>query len=44
MFADGACTTTKMVPTDEGEQILAMYRDFVEVFSKAKAESLPLHQ
>jgi hypothetical protein len=29
-----------MVPTDDGGQILAIYRDFVEVISKAKAEAL----
>jgi len=32
-----------MVPTDEGGHIPAIYRDFVEVFSKPKAETLPPH-
>jgi hypothetical protein len=32
------------VPTDDGGHILAIYRDFVEVFSKAKAETLPPHR
>jgi len=35
MFADGAGTTTKMVPTDDGGLIPVMYRDVLEVFSKA---------
>jgi len=43
-FADGAGTTTKIVPIDDGGLILAIYRDLVEVFSKVKAEALPLHQ
>jgi len=34
---------TKTVPTDDGGHILAIYKDFVEVFSKAKAETLPPH-
>jgi hypothetical protein len=44
--ADGAGTTTKAVPTDDGEHILipAIYRDFVEVFSKAKAETHSQHR
>jgi hypothetical protein len=32
-----------MVPTENGRHILARYGDFVEVFSNAKAETLPLH-
>jgi hypothetical protein len=32
-----------MVPTDNGGQIPAIYGDFMEVFSKAKAEILPPH-
>jgi hypothetical protein len=44
MFADGAGTTTKMVPTDNGGLIPAIYGDFVEAFSKAKAETLPPHR
>jgi len=43
-FADGAGTTTKMVPTDDGGHIVAIYGDFVEVFSKTKAETLPPHR
>jgi len=43
MFADVAGTTTKMVPTDDEGHIPAIYRDFVEDFSKAKAETLPPH-
>jgi hypothetical protein len=35
---------TTMVPTDDGGHIPAMYGEFVEVFSKAKAETLPSHQ
>jgi hypothetical protein len=31
-FADGAGTTTKMVPTENGEHIPAIYGDFKEVF------------
>jgi len=33
-----------IVPIDDGGLILAIYRDFVEVFSKAKAEILPTHR
>jgi hypothetical protein len=33
-----------MVPTDDGGHILAIYGDFVEVISKAKAEALPPHR
>jgi len=43
-FADGAGTTTKMVPTDYGGHIPALYGDFVEVLSKYMAETLPPHQ
>jgi hypothetical protein len=32
-----------MVPPDNGGQIPAIYGDFMEVFSKAKAEILPPH-
>jgi hypothetical protein len=42
--ADGAGTTTKMVPTDDGGHIPAIYREFVEVFSKDKVETLPAHR
>jgi len=42
--ADGAGTTTKMVPKDDGGHILAIYGEFVEVFSKDKAETLPPHR
>jgi len=41
--ADGAGTTTNMVPTDDGGQIPATSGDFVEVLSKEKPETLPLH-
>jgi hypothetical protein len=40
MFADGAGTTTKMVPTDDGGHIPAIHGDFVEVFSN-EAKTLP---
>jgi len=43
MFADGAGTSTKMVPIDDGGHILTIHGDFVEVISKAKAETLPPH-
>jgi hypothetical protein len=33
-----------MVPTDHEGHILAIYGDFVEVISKAKAEALPPHR
>jgi hypothetical protein len=33
-----------LVPTDDGGHIPAKYREFVEVFSKAKAETLPPHR
>jgi len=41
-FADGASTSTIMVPTDNGELILipAVYGDFVEVFCTAHTETL----
>jgi len=42
--ADGAGTTTKMVPTDDGGHIPATYGEFVEVFSKYRAETLPPHR
>jgi hypothetical protein len=35
---------TKMVPIDDGGHIPAIYGDFVEVFSEAKAETLPPHR
>jgi hypothetical protein len=34
---------TPMMPTDNGGHILAKYGDFVEVFSKAKVETLLPH-
>jgi hypothetical protein len=43
MFADGAGTTTKIVPTDNGGHIPAIYGQFVEVFSK-KTETLAPHR
>jgi len=42
-FSDEASKTTKKVPTDNREHILAIYRDFVKVFSKGNAQPLPLH-
>jgi len=33
-----------MVPTDDGGHIPAIYGEFVEVFSKTKAETLPPHR
>jgi hypothetical protein len=33
-----------MVPTDDGGHIPAIYRDFLDVFSKTKAETLPPHR
>jgi len=33
-----------MVPTDDGGHIPAIYRYFVDVFSKTKAETLPTHR
>jgi len=44
MFADEAGTTTKMVPTNVGGHIPAIYSNFVEVISKAKMEALPPHR
>jgi len=41
MFADGAGTMTKIVPIDDGGLILAIYGDFMVVFSEAKAVALP---
>ena len=41
---DAAGITTKMVPTDDGGHIPATYREFVDVFSKEQAETLPPHQ
>jgi len=35
---------TEMVPTEGGGRIPAQYQDFVDVFSKTKAETLPPHQ
>jgi len=43
-FADGAGTKTKTVPTDDGGHIRAIYGDFVEIFSEAKANTLPQHR
>jgi hypothetical protein len=43
MCADGASTTTKIVPTYVGEYILAAYVDLVKIFSNAKVETLPQH-
>ena len=34
----------EMVMTDDGGRIPALYQDFVEVFSKVKAETPPLHR
>jgi len=35
---------TEMVPTEGGGRIPARYQDFVDVFSKTKAETLPPHR
>jgi len=43
MFEDGAGTTTKMVPTDDGGHTPAVYGEFVEVFSK-EPETLAAHR
>jgi len=43
MFADGASTTTKMVSTDDGRNIPAIYGEFLEGFSKAKVGTHPPH-
>jgi len=42
--ADGAGTTTKMVPTDDGGHILATYGQSMEVFSHGEVETLPPHR
>jgi len=42
-FADGAGTTTKMVPTDD-VGLIQWYTEILWRFSKAKVETLPLHQ
>jgi hypothetical protein len=42
MFANGAGTTTKIVPTDDGGHIPAIYGEFVEVFNK-EAETVAPH-
>ena len=42
-FADGAGTTTKMVPTDGGGHIVATYGQSMEVFSQGEVETLPPH-
>jgi hypothetical protein len=44
MCTDGAGTMTNMVSTDDGGHIPATYGEFVEVFSKDKAETLPLNR
>jgi len=44
MCPDGASTTTKTVPTDDGGHIPAIYGDFLEVFIYGKAETLPPHR
>jgi len=44
MFADGASITTMMVSTDDGGHNLAIYEDFLEVFSNGNAETLPPHR
>jgi hypothetical protein len=43
MFADGAGTTTKMVPTYDGG-LIQRYTEVSWRFSKAKAETLPPHR
>jgi len=43
MFADGAGTTTMMVPTDNGG-LIQRYTVISWRFSKAKAETLPPHR
>ena len=42
-FADGAGTMTKIVPTDDGGHIPAIYGELIEVVSKAKAVTVLLH-
>jgi hypothetical protein len=44
MIAHGAGRMTKMVPTDDGGHLLAIYREFLQVFIKTKAETLPPHR
>ena len=41
-LAHVACMTTNLVATDDRKLIPAMYKDFLEAFSKAKAETLLL--
>jgi len=41
--ADGAGTTTKMVPADDGEHIPATYGELVETIGKHNEETLPPH-
>jgi len=43
-FAEVAGTMAKMVPSDNGGHIPAIYGDDVEDFSKAKVETLPPHR
>jgi hypothetical protein len=43
-LADGAGTMTNIVPRDDARHIQATYGEFVEVFSKEKAETLEPHQ
>jgi hypothetical protein len=42
-FTDGAGTTTKMVPTDDGG-LIQRYIEISWRFSKAKGETLPPHR
>jgi len=44
MFADGAGTTTKMVPTDDGGHIPAIYGEFVEGFQHRRRHSRRIGQ
>jgi len=37
-------TNVEMVTTDDGGHIPAQYQEFVQVFSKEKAETLPQHR
>jgi len=43
-IADGAGTTTMMVPSDDGAHILAIYGKFVELFGKPTVETLLPHR
>ena len=43
-FEDAAGPITKMLLTDNGEYIPAIYGEFLDIFCKPKAETLPLHQ